>query len=67
MSRRTRTTKIEVSICTTFKDLANTLGISVSTLSARYHRLKDAHPRRAVKLDDLRVNHKTTAMQERLG
>lgn len=65
MARRTRTTLIYVAMPTTFKALAEHLGIPAATLAARYHRVKDAYPRRVPSLDTLAVSHKTRAHRGR--
>jgi hypothetical protein len=51
--RRTRTTKIKVVTETSFKSLAEQTGIPQPTISARYHRFKEMHPRKVPTVADL--------------
>lgn len=57
-ARRKRTTTIQVVIPATIKALADILGVHPSTLAARYHRIKDAHPRAVPTLQALVDSHK---------
>lgn len=63
--RRRRTTMIYVAIPTTLKAVAELLGAHPATIGARYHRVKDAHPKCVPCLDTLAVSHKTRAHRGR--
>lgn len=59
MARRKRTTIIWIAVPTTFKEVGKLLKVSPGTIAQRFHRLHDAHPRSAIKLDSLATSHKT--------
>lgn len=51
--RRTRTTRVDVVIPTTFKALSQMTGVPAVTIGKRYHEAKAQHPRKPVTLDTL--------------
>lgn len=61
MSRRKRTTEIMIAVPTTLKAVSELLGVHPATVTARYHRIKDKHPRSAVTLEALADSHKGAA------
>lgn len=63
--RRTRTTEICIAVPTTLKAVAEHLGVSSATVTARYHRIQDAYPNRVVRIEQLATSHKTKPFKGR--
>ena len=65
-TRRKRTTQIQIVVNTSINDVAKLLKLHPATVSARYHRIHDKYPRRAVLLEALAESHQTSSFKERL-
>lgn len=66
MSRKTRTTSIEVKVPTTFKAVADTYGIPSSVVARRYHAFRDENPRKVPSIQDL-VQYQNRSKYSTLG